>query len=263
VYQPRTYRHWVKDEGLVSFKVTVKETDLYLRAQKNLEQQALKAIVKYRSSLEKYICEHPTFLTTLEPFSVAKDAPEMVMEMAEAAQRVGVGPMAAVAGAIAERVGRELMKLSPEVIVENGGDIFMKTLTNRLVGVYAGNSPFTGKIALEVKPEETPLGICTSSGTVGHSLSYGSADAVIVLSPSAALADAAATAIGNLIQEAGDIPMGIEFAQDIAGLKGVLIIEGDKLGIWGEVKISSLDKGERFTYKDTITSEWSIGNSKC
>jgi hypothetical protein len=158
--------------------------------------------------------------------------------------------MAAVAGAIAERVGRELMKLSPEVIVENGGDIFMKTLTNRLVGVYAGSSPFTGKIALEVEPEETPLGICTSSGTVGHSLSYGSADAVIVISPSAALADAAATAIGNLIQESGDIPMGIEFAQDIAGLKGVLIIKGDKLGIWGEVKISSLCKGER----DTLNS---------
>lgn len=263
MYQPRTYRHWVKDEGLVSFKVTVKETDLYLRARRNLEQQALRAILKYRTALENYIYNHPTFLTTLEPLSVVKDAPAMVKEMAEAAQRVGVGPMAAVAGAIAERVGRDLMKLSPEVIVENGGDIFMKTLNKSTVGVYAGDSPFTGKIALEVEPEETPLGICTSSGTVGHSMSYGSADAVIVLSSSAALADAAATAIGNMIQEAGDIPKGIEFAQNIEGLKGVLIIKGDKLGMWGEVKISDLDKGERFTDKGTINYEWAIGNSKC
>lgn len=263
MHQPRTYRHWVKDEGLVSFKVTVKETDLYLRAQRNLKQEALRAILRCRLLLEDYISDHPTFLTTLEPLTVAKDAPAMVKEMAKAAQRVGVGPMAAVAGAIAENVGRELIKLSPEVIVENGGDIFMKTLKKRAIGVYAADSPFTGKIALEVEPEETPLGICTSSGTVGHSLSYGSADAVIVLSPSAVLADAAATAIGNLIKEAGDIPEGIEFAQKIEGLKGALLIKGDKLGIWGEVKITGLVKGERFTDKDTITCECAIGNSKC
>jgi hypothetical protein len=161
----------------------------------------------------------------------------MVREMAEAAERAGVGPMAAVAGAIAEGTGRELMKFSAEVIVENGGDIFLKVLKRRLVGVYAGKSPFTGKIALEIQPEETPLGICTSSGTVGHSLSFGSADAVIVLSPSTALADAAATAIGNLIREASDIPKGIEFAQGIEGLKGVVIIKEDKMGVWGEVRI--------------------------
>ncbi|MBE0415094.1 MAG: UPF0280 family protein [Dehalococcoidia bacterium] len=237
MYQPRTYRHWIKDKDLVSFNVTVKETDLYLRAQRNLEEEAHKAILKYRTPLEKYIELHPLFLTTLEPFPVAEDAPKMVREMAEAAEKAGVGPMAAVAGAIAEGVGRELMKFSEEVIVENGGDIFLKTLKKRLVGVYAGESPFTGKIALQIQPEQTPLGICTSSGTVGPSLSFGSADAVIVLSPSTALADAAATAIGNLVKESSDIPKGIEFARGIAGLKGVLIIKEDKLGVWGEVKI--------------------------
>jgi hypothetical protein len=215
----------------------VKETDLYLRAQRNLKEEALEAILKCRASLEKYIEHHPRFPTALEPLPVAEDAPQMVREMAEAAERAGVGPMAAVAGAIAEGTGRELMKFSAEVIVENGGDIFLKVLKRRLVGVYAGKSPFTGKIALEIQPEETPLGICTSSGTVGHSLSFGSADAVIVLSPSTALADAAATAIGNLIREASDIPKGIEFAQGIEGLKGVVIIKEDKMGVWGEVRI--------------------------
>jgi len=173
---------------------------------------------------------------------VAEDAPKIVREMANSAQKVGVGPMAAVAGAIAEGVGRELIEFSPEVIVENGGDIFLKILKRRLVGVYAANSPFTGRIALQIEPEETPLGICTSSGRVGPSLSFGRADAVIVLSPSAALADAAATAIGNLIKEAGDIPKGIAFAQGIAGLKGVVIIKEDKMGVWGEIKISPVEE---------------------
>jgi len=242
VNQPRTYRHWIKDGDLASFSVTVKETDLYLRAQRNLKEEALQAILKYRAALEKYIEQHPPFLTTLEPFPVAEDAPKIVRQMAKSAQKVGVGPMAAVAGAIAEGVGRELIKLSPEVIVENGGDIFLKILKRRLVGVYAGNSPFTGRIALQIEPEETPLGICTSSGMVGPSLSFGRADAVIVLSPSTTLADAAATAIGNLIKEASDIPQGITFAQRITGLKGVLIIKEDKIGVWGEIKISTSEE---------------------
>ena len=239
----RTYRHWINDGDLVSFNVTVKETDLYLRAQKSLKEEALKAILKYRAALEQYIERHRNFLTALEPLPVAEDAPQVVREMAEAAQRAGVGPMAAVAGAIAEGVGRELMKLSSEVIVENGGDIFLAILRRRTVGVYAGGSPFTGGIALQIEPEETPLGICTSSGTVGPSLSFGRADAVIVLSPSAALADAAATAIGNLIKGAGDLPKGIDFAKGIAGVRGVVIIKDDQMGVWGQIRISPLEGG--------------------
>lgn len=242
--QPRSYRYWIKDGDLVSFNVTVKETDLYLRAQRSLKEEALKAILECRTSLERYIDHHPNFLTALEPLPVAEDTPQMVREMAEAAQGVGVGPMAAVAGAIAEGVGRKLMALSPEVIVENGGDIFLHIRKRRTVGVYAGDSPFTGRLALLIEPEETPLGICTSSGTVGPSLSLGRADAVIVLSSSAALADAAATAIGNLVQEASDIPKGIAFARGIAGLRGVVIIEGDEIGAWGQVKLSTLVEGE-------------------
>jgi hypothetical protein len=218
----------------------VKETDLYIRARRNLRRKALKAVVKYRCLLERYIERYPAFLTALEPFPVDDDAPQLVKEMAGTAMKVGVGPMAAVAGAIAEGVGGELLNFSPEVIVENGGDIFLKSSKKRVVGIYAGGSPFTGRIALEIEPEETPLGICTSSGTLGHSLSWGRADAVIVLSPSTSLADAAATSIGNLVKEAGDIPEAIRFAESIEGLKGVVIIKEDKLGLWGEAKLYSL-----------------------
>jgi hypothetical protein len=240
MYEPRTYRCQIKDDDLVSFNVVVKQTDLYIRARRNLESKAVKSILKHRTPLEKYIEHHPLFLTTLEPYEVEGNAPTIVREMARAAQVAGVGPMAAVAGAIAEAVGRDLLSYSPEVIVENGGDVFLKLAQKRLVGIYAGQSPFTGKIALEITPGETPLGICTSSGTIGHSLSLGSADAVVVLSPSTPLADTAATAIANVTKSVDDIPKALEKAQGIRGLQGVVVIEDDKLGVWGRVKIVPL-----------------------
>ncbi len=240
MYQPRTYRHWIKDKDLLSFNVVVKETDLYIRASTNLKRKALKLVLKYRHALEKYIERHPDFPTSLEPVPVAEDAPRLVKSMAEAAAKAGVGPMAAVAGAIAEFVGGELLAFSPEIIVENGGDIYLKSLKQRTIGIYAGKSPLSGRVGLKIDKEDTPLGICTSSGTVGHSLSYGQADAVVVLSRSTALADAAATAMGNLIRKLDDIPKGIEFAQGIDGLLGAVVIEGDKIGLWGEVKVCQI-----------------------
>ncbi len=240
MYEPRTYRHWVKGKGLVSFNVVVKETDLYIRASRNLKSKALKLVLKYRDTLERYIERHPSFLTSLDPLPVSDDAPHIVKSMLESARKAGVGPMASVAGAITEFVGTELLAFSPEVIVENGGDIFLKSLGKRIIGIYAGKSPLTGKIGLEIEGEDTPLGICTSSGTVGHSLSYGKTDAVVVLAQSATLADAAATAIGNLIKQPEDIPGGIELAKSIEGLKGLLIIKDDQVGLWGEVKICQI-----------------------
>jgi len=239
MYEPRTYRHWIKDTDLVSFNVVVKETDLHIRAHHNLEADALEAVTECRSPLERYIEAHPLFLSSLEPVSVEENAPDIVKDMAQAARLTGVGPMAAVAGAVAEVVGKKLLAHSPEIIVENGGDIFMKSLKKRVIGIYAGPSPFTGKIALEVEPEMTPLGICTSSGTVGHSLSFGMADAVIVLSSSTALADAAATAIGNRVISAGDVAVEVEHARMIPGLLGAVVIKDDRIGLWGQIKIVS------------------------
>ena len=238
--EPRFYRHWIKDDDLVSFEVAVKQTDLFIRSRRNLRNKALDSVLKHRGSLETYIERHPLFLTTLEPYQAEAEAPAIIKEMTRVSQLTGVGPMAAVAGAIAEAVGRDLLAFSPEVIVENGGDIFLKVSKKRLVGVYAGQSAFTKKIALEITPRETPLGICTSSGTVGHSLSLGSADAVIVLSSSAALADAAATALGNVVKDADDIPKAIDKAQSVEGLGGAVVIVGNKMGVWGKVRIVPL-----------------------
>jgi len=194
-------------------------------------------VSEYRKLLEVYIKRHPEFMTSLKPLEVNQDAPIIVKEMAWSAAKVDVGPMAAVAGAIAEFVGKELLPFTTEIIIENGGDIFLKSRIKRTIGIYAGISPLTGRIGLEIDGKDTPLGICTSSGTVGHSLSFGKADAVIIVAASTSLADAAATAIGNTINHPDDISKGIEFAESIEGLTGAIIIKDDKMGICGDILI--------------------------
>ncbi|MCM8761299.1 MAG: UPF0280 family protein, partial [Candidatus Omnitrophica bacterium] len=151
----------------------------------------------------------------------------------------GVGPMAAVAGAIAESVGRDLVLYSDEIIIENGGDIFMKTFKKRTLGIYAGeDSPFTGKLAIEVGPAEDGIGICTSSGTVSHSLSFGKSDAVVIISDDTALADAAATAAANILKTPDDLNKAIDFAKGISGVTGVLVMIQDRIGMWGKVVLA-------------------------
>ena len=237
----RTYRKSMHAEDLVGFRVTLSETDLFVYAQQDLRREVEAAALRERRILRSYIKGHPDFQRSLEPVAVAADAPFLVRRMAQAADKAGVGPMAAVAGTIAEAVGKAVLPLSPELIIENGGDVFLASSRPRLVGLYAGQSPFSGKIALRIDPALTPLGVCTSSGTVGHSLSFGAADAVVVLSPDAALADAVATAAGNLVKSKDLIPQALEFASRIEGIIGVLIVLGDELGAWGQVELTPLE----------------------
>jgi uncharacterized protein len=237
MYQPRTYRNWVKNTDLVTFNVVIEETDCYISAATNLESKARRLILKYRTSLKKYISSHPLFLTTLEPFPVESGAPIIIKAMAEAGRKASVGPMAAVAGAIAHFAGEELAKFSPEIIIENGGDIYLRSQKDRTIGIFAGRSPLSGKIGLDVSGSETPLGISTSSGTVGHSLSFGKADAVVVVADDAVLSDAVATGIGNLVLTAADIAPAIEHARGIPGVRGIVIIKDENMGIGGKVKI--------------------------
>jgi ApbE superfamily uncharacterized protein (UPF0280 family) len=93
---------------------------------------------------------------------------------------------------------------------------------------------------MTISPEQTPLGVCTSSGTVGPSLSFGKADAVCILSKSAALADAAATAVGNVVKEKKDIELGLGVGKEIEGVQGILIIVQEKMGVWGGIRLVQL-----------------------
>jgi uncharacterized protein len=234
------YRKLINAKGLVRSAVIEKESDILVLAEKALTTVAHEKLKAVRKNLEEYIAKNPRFEKTFKPLRVSPFAPKVIRLMAWAGKKANVGPMAAVAGSIAELVGKELLKHSKEVIVENGGDIFMKVTKPRKIGVYAGSSPFSEKIAIEVQPHDTPLGVCTSAGTIGHSISFGSADAVVVTAKSAALADAAATAIGNLVKSEETIGDGLDLAKDIKGLHGVLIIKNDKMGAWGTLKIVSL-----------------------
>jgi ApbE superfamily uncharacterized protein (UPF0280 family) len=240
MYEKRTYRNLVKTDDLVKFEVIVKETDLLIRAESDLSREVRESVLKYRHQLETYIEMNPEFQRSLIPLMDDPYAPEIVQEMIRTSQLAQVGPMAAVAGAMAESVSKDLLKLSEEVIVENGGDIYLATSRERTIGIYAGVSPLSLKIGILIEPEETPLGVCTSSGTVGHSLSFGKADAVCILSKSAALADAAATAVGNIIQEEKGIERGLERGKEIEGVLGTLIIVGEKMGVWGNIKLTRL-----------------------
>jgi hypothetical protein len=239
---PRTYRRRVGSSRLTAFEVTVKETDLHVQAQCDLSSLTREMVIEQRGYLEAYIRRHPAFASTLKPWPLQGPAPNIVSDMVSASTAAGVGPMAAVAGAVAEHVGHGLLAHTAEVIVENGGDIFLQTTEAVTVAVFAGASPLSWRVGIRAGGQNDPIAVCTSSGTVGHSLSFGRADAVCVTSRSAALADAAATAIGNRIQSKQDIPAGIELAKGIAGVLGVLVVVSEKMGAWGAVEVVLLNR---------------------
>lgn len=244
-YVDRSYRQEFRQEDLTYFQVVVRQTDLSIgirreRFSPGLAHWLEEMVREQRVLLESYIEVDPDFLRALAPYEVKPGAPPIAVAMAGAARAAGVGPMAAVAGAFSEYAGRELARRSKDVIVENGGDIFLRSTRQRRIGIFAGKSVLSNHIALEIRPEDTPLGICTSSGTVGHSLSYGKADAAVILSPSAVLADAVATAAGNLVQSEEDIQTAVEFAAGINGVSGALIIKGERLAACGKLKLVPL-----------------------
>lgn len=241
MYQKRTYRNLIQRENLVSFKVAVKETDLFIHAAKNLKDITRELVLQKRGHIEAYISRYPEFAKTLEPWHVRGPAPNIIQDMIKAGKVTGVGPMAAVAGAIAEHVGIELLSYTDEVVVENGGDVFLKTNSPVKIGIFAGTSPLSLRIGLRIASESKPMSVCTSSGTVGHSLSLGNSDAVCAVSESCSLADAAATSIGNHIKSKNDIQKAIDFGNKIEGITGLIIIMGDKIGVWGGLEIVPLD----------------------
>lgn len=222
--------------GLSYFRLCEQQSDLCIGACRNLEVPARQALQAARAAIEAEIRLLPEFLTSFSPLPVRVGAPEPVAWMYAASASTNVGPMAAVAGAVAQSVGRALSAQSPEVIVENGGDIYIRSETERLVALYAGDSPLSMKVALKVPPGE--WGVCTSAGRVGPSVSYGQADAAMVLSKDAALADAAATMLGNLLKQSGDIAEALGRVMDIAGVLGAVAVIGDKLGAAGAVQLA-------------------------
>lgn len=240
MYAERTYRTQMARGHLVSFRTVVKETDLMIQADCDLATVCRDLVLRYRGYLENYITVHREFAQTLVPWPVSGPMPVIVKDMAVAGNHAGVGPMAAVAGAMAEQVGRGLLEHSQEVVVENGGDLFIKLSKPSTVGIYAGTSPLSMKFGVKIDPTDKPVAVCTSSGTLGHSLSFGKADAATVISDSCCLADAAATSICNRVDSPASVPGAIEYGRSIKGVRGLVVICGKTMGAWGEVDIERL-----------------------
>lgn len=236
-YEERTYRSIINKDNLTSYNVRIAESDLFISSDTNLTEEALKSLSKHRLSLETYIKNHPDFRRSLLPLPQDDLAPPIIRDMLIKSKICGVGPMAAVAGAISEFVGYDLLRQTENIIIENGGDIFIKSKNKLIASVYAGVSPLSYNVNFIVRPQDSPLGICTSSATVGPSLSFGKADAVCVISQSATLADAAASAIGNKVKSKNDIKTVLDYGIKIPGVRGIIIICGNEMGAIGEVEL--------------------------
>ncbi len=198
---------------------------------------AAEKIIEQRKILENFIRHFSEFKTAMKPLnSLPDNAPDIARLMHAAAIAAGVGPMAAVAGSFAQKAAEAALEDScDEIIVENGGDIFIKLQEELILGIYAGNTPFSNNLAFRISPDHTPLAICSSSSTMGHSLSFGKCDLATVFSCSGANADAAATLACNLVQTEKDINSAIERIMEIENILGIMLIKNDKIGMAGHI----------------------------
>ncbi len=242
--EERTYRHEMGEGRFRYFPAGYKDTDLYIGVDaasfnNDLLSFSLERIKHYRKLLEDYLLVDPEFGKTLIPYFPKDSAPEIAHRMAAAARKAGVGPMAAVAGAFAEYVAEDLIPNFPirEMVVENGGDIFLKLEQPITLSVLAGNSPLSGKIGIEIPASVGRIGVCTSAGKVGPSLSFGKADAVMVACSDTALADAWATSLANLIKTGNDIDPVLKQTEKISDILSVVMICDDKIGIRGDYEM--------------------------
>jgi len=195
-------------------------------------------IVRQRQILEDYIRRHPAFGDSFEPVEFLPEAPEVARRMAQAARAVGVGPMAAVAGAMAQWAAEVGLKAgAAEAIVDNGGDIYLQAAEPVVVGLHAGMGKPANRLAFSLQPADTPVAICSSSGRMGHSTSLGQCDLATVVARDAALADAAATLAANLVRTVEDVDAALERIVAIDGIDGLVVIKDDRVGLAGHLPL--------------------------
>ena len=227
----------MKTEDLFKQVFQHKETNCTIIADKEDGiDKAISSIKYHRNKLEKYVLNHPKFLYSLQPVLVDK-GPKIAKLMADASRKANVGPMAAVAGVLADLAVEDMVLAGSKVaVVENGGEI--SAISNRLIdtALLAGDSPLSRQFGFRL--EEFPIGVATSSGLYSHALSFGEAEAVTVFAVNAGLADAVATAIGNLIRGddcRGAVEWGISEALGIEGVRGIFILYKGIVGKAGRV----------------------------
>ncbi len=219
---------------------------------KELISKAYDELIKQRTLIEDYIKKDIYFLPALRPYTIKKDAPEIAKLMADAGKIANVGPMAAVAGTIAEYVARKMIKLGAKVaIAENGGDIFAITDRDVIIGLFSGQNKIAEKLAFKLNKNNTPLSICSSSSLLGHSLSFGKCDLATVFSKKGNVEDAVATAVGNKVKKIEDIGPTLNWAIKLKDVQGVIIVKAHKIGMIGNIPKLILSKDEKLRNKIT------------
>ena len=264
MYQSRSYRKAMGSSRFSSITFAVGESDLWIGyAPQTIDAKALategsRIVRKLRNEILNY--PDPSFLSSFVPLEeegqkeaisnkkkkgyeneIDSEHSSFIASMLNAANLSGTGPMASVAGAIAQEVGSALKKrfALEEIVVENGGDLYIDVLKPLPVTLYAGDNSLSGKVAIVVESQHCPLGVCTSSAKVGHSHSFGAADAVMVACHDAALADAYATSFCNIVREEADVQKVTELMNDKAEILSALVLLDTKLALCGQLEVRS------------------------
>ena len=238
MYEERFYRNKI----LSKFKIEVsfKESDLLICSDKEIAKEKAQGIlVKYYKQIEEYITGNPLFLTSLSPLEIDQAAPPIIKEMLEASKVTGIGPFSSVAGAVAQYVGGELLNYCQELIIENGGDIFLKINQDKIIGVYLGQEFKINDLNLKIKKRSQAFGVASSSSTLGHSLNFGKADLVSVVAKNIIIADGFATAISNRIKKLEDVDKILAEAKDKLPIEGLLVAFGEKIFLWGNLEVAN------------------------
>ncbi len=243
-YRERSYRSRFSNDERRWFCVKFLESDLWIGVDNgsysaSMEQEVYGALVELRRTMDAYLLMDPGYKAALTPYDAGLEAPAILKEMSRVSHKTGIGPMSAVAGAVALHTAYFLKsKFSvKEVIVENGGDIFAEAGSDMDISVFAGQSPLSEKVGLHIPAAAFPCGICTSSGTVGPSLSLGRADAMMIVCQDVLLADSYATAMANRIKTVSDLQPVIESIQSIPEILGALAVKDDRLAVTGQYEL--------------------------
>ncbi len=249
----RQYRErCVAREGESAFQLVLGESDLRVLAVadistpqgEKLPTAMLTTLEQLRADISSWARLYPDFRTSLAPLPTPSQAPEIVRRMYAGAALAGVGPFAAVAGSVAHLLAERYADICPELIIENGGDIYMYSTKERCVALLAQpqeeGSTIEGSLGLRFTEEDFPLALCASSATIGHSLSLGCGELAVVRAQEGALADAVATAVGNRLRSAHSVQEALNFAQNIEGVEGLFVQCEEALGVWGNMELVAL-----------------------
>lgn len=239
MYENRFYRNLSNDKN--ALEVSYRESDIYLVSEQKYDKNFVKEKIKYYyDKIEKYIRKDPNFFSSLSPLEYDDNAPDIVKDMLSVSSQLNVGPFAAVAGAVSDYLGKSLLKLqeSKELIIENGGDIFIKTNKEKEIGLYLGKDFSPQFIKIILSKQKSSFGICSSSSKIGHSLNFGKADLVTVVGSNPIFCDAAATAYSNAIKNQRDIEKLFKKVKKERNIQALLVAYDKKIFLWGNIALA-------------------------